>query len=844
MDQKDTDIPKDLVHDASTLLMLTKVKENDFKVAAATKTGLHNTVYGEHNELLDNREYGKNLYQTTYPRPNSRHSNYDSSQNIDKDKGNKTKKKDILDNKLQDGSDFKEKLGPSPNGGHLKIGMEFASDTTVVKKNVEQMNEIEETNTVKIRESQTRQNTLQLNNHKIETISHEAQANEKEEDVKSSKKNLDVTEYNDVEDASDQNPTSPNPKRKFSPSKFESGEEKFWPVSGSYIVHPDAGTITCICGFNEDDGFTIQCDHCNRWQHAICFNMSHIEDVPDRFICSVCQPREVDTKLARQIQKKHFSKFKDSTNYEEKEPSIQSTKRRKLSSSLGVIDSAAIKNDKISQSAENDTTSSQNNNHRENGTPPGNKLLKRKEHLLTAKEAYHAIFIGTAKLAYKDPLVELFLKRHSEDVFLLTYDEYQFKDMPIEVKPYSDLTYSRIFPGFDKLGVFTRISVPTGAYICELLGELDFKSNYLHDSTNRYKILGVPQKNVVFHKEWPLVIDQRSIGNDTRYLRRSCTPNVELATLRFPNGVIKFVYQALRDIGEGEELHFEWQWAINHPILKLIDGSASFEELLEEEKAVLLESIDGILSFCDCACGNGNKVCHFIKIKKLINTLCKNVKSKVSVRYKLNEIISQLNSSTKKREPPILDRFIQQTHTLQDLNVNDLIYRGDDCKSTEALPKQNIRSLKDNTQIGTFDTLKVAILSHQSHVGKLTDNIPKIENHIPIDNLDEKNVSDLSSLPIPVPLCIDAVDLHDETPHRALSVSTSRTNSGTYIPSTMPESEAYTTSEKGKKASFRVGLQLNHQEISISKTDNSIEEQSRSKKKLSFADYRKNKTNK
>lgn len=80
-----------------------------------------------------------------------------------------------------------------------------------------------------------------------------------------------------------------------------------WPVPDSYIVDPDAGIITCICDLNDDDGFTIQCDHCNRWQHAICYGIKDIGMAPDDYLCNSCDPREVDINLARKIQQERIN---------------------------------------------------------------------------------------------------------------------------------------------------------------------------------------------------------------------------------------------------------------------------------------------------------------------------------------------------------------------------------------------------------------------------------------------------------------------------------------------------------------------------------------------------------
>src|SRR3954471_7711288 len=64
------------------------------------------------------------------------------------------------------------------------------------------------------------------------------------------------------------------------------------------------GEINCICGYSDDDGFTIQCDKCDKWQHAICMRIGGPKDVPDKFSCIVCDPRPMDTKRAQEKQRK------------------------------------------------------------------------------------------------------------------------------------------------------------------------------------------------------------------------------------------------------------------------------------------------------------------------------------------------------------------------------------------------------------------------------------------------------------------------------------------------------------------------------------------------------------
>ena len=59
----------------------------------------------------------------------------------------------------------------------------------------------------------------------------------------------------------------------------------------------DEGEIRCICGFPDDDGFTIQCDRCFVWQHAICVNIT-ANTVPEQYLCEDCDPRWLDVEVS------------------------------------------------------------------------------------------------------------------------------------------------------------------------------------------------------------------------------------------------------------------------------------------------------------------------------------------------------------------------------------------------------------------------------------------------------------------------------------------------------------------------------------------------------------------
>ncbi|CAG9859535.1 unnamed protein product [Phyllotreta striolata] len=47
--------------------------------------------------------------------------------------------------------------------------------------------------------------------------------------------------------------------------------------------------INCTCGFMEEDGLMIQCELCLCWQHAYCNNIERESQVPDKYVCYICQ---------------------------------------------------------------------------------------------------------------------------------------------------------------------------------------------------------------------------------------------------------------------------------------------------------------------------------------------------------------------------------------------------------------------------------------------------------------------------------------------------------------------------------------------------------------------------
>ncbi|KIR34969.1 hypothetical protein I352_02226 [Cryptococcus deuterogattii MMRL2647] len=111
-----------------------------------------------------------------------------------------------------------------------------------------------------------------------------------------------VPEPEPVPDIADLEPISahePEPEPELEPEPEPKRKRKRHPT---HYLGEDNTIIRCICGFTEDDGFTIQCEGCGAWEHGMCFGFNDVDSAPDQYLCELCDPRPVDKEGARRIQ--------------------------------------------------------------------------------------------------------------------------------------------------------------------------------------------------------------------------------------------------------------------------------------------------------------------------------------------------------------------------------------------------------------------------------------------------------------------------------------------------------------------------------------------------------------
>ncbi|KAI7881528.1 uncharacterized protein EV154DRAFT_606159 [Mucor mucedo] len=341
--------------------------------------------------------------------------------------------------------------------------------------------------------------------------------------------------------------------------------------------------IRCVCHNTTDDGFTIQCESCDTWQHAKCVNIKK-KAIPEHYICERCKKK----KKKKPIRRRSSSETED----------IRDRKKKLVKR----VDS-------------------------------GSDEDKRK-----------ASFIPISKSVMKEKLVEdLFLevhrqwielnwpkaasgsKRHASssispnkclDSIIVMESNLLLPAIPkASVKPIrkslrgSFSFHSQNDPSIPK-GIFADIHIPKSRYLMEVTGEALRKSEYKADTRNKFNLLGAPLPRVFFYPSLDICIDSRYTGNETRFIRRSCCPNSELKSIILPNDnedhTIHMGIYTKDEVDKGEEITIGWNWHRGQLMWKknkeFKDGHVA-DIMNDSEKELIRETLDLIDSeFGKCAC--------------------------------------------------------------------------------------------------------------------------------------------------------------------------------------------------------------------------------------------------
>lgn len=301
----------------------------------------------------------------------------------------------------------------------------------------------------------------------------------------------------------------------------------------SYAVDPDAGIIDCICKVNEDDGFTIQCDKCFRWQHALCFDISN-DEVPDTYYCERCdakgfEAKSIDVKRMREIQLNYFKKEGGRTKHSyddhgsRKRYDSDGLKSEEATSKRRRVGSRERSILKENESPEKET--------KETRTKEKQQRKKRREEfddhtneeLITriesAREDYfYTVYYNLDQYEYRNKSVEEYAtkvlprllseaskqSKSNLNVVNLSDEEYnnldttavKVRNILLSENGLSSSNYK--FSGLSNMGVFVQDDVDKGQLIKEFYGELDYQDNFFKNSLNQFRYWGLPKNYYLF----------------------------------------------------------------------------------------------------------------------------------------------------------------------------------------------------------------------------------------------------------------------------------------------------------------------------------------------------------
>lgn len=436
------------------------------------------------------------------------------------------------------------------------------------------------------------------------------------------------------------------------------------------IYSIDAGVIRCICGYIEDDGFTIQCEKCNAWQHAVCVNIKN-DQVPEVYLCDKCGHLTYDIEAAKRYQsrrlrsisaqaglgnsieadslrnkKRGLPEYTEETsdheevqaskrrrnNNEEKDNKRSSDRAPSAGTSPKVSSSRASPSSVASTSSTNQSSTATTTRKGRNKRLTVSTVLAAKEEendnepekKFTLAEMYSSYFVPIKENRYATPKIRQYvndlISNPDIDKNLFkhyTSTEFQNISRPeLSIKLTSDHPKQK-FSGFSRFGLFTESPVVKDGLVTEYIGQIMSLEQYKSHPVNQYRQFGCPKPGVLFHPSIPLCIDGRLVGSQSRFIRQSCKPNCEVRTVVIDDTKIQFAAYSLEAIKPGSEVTIAWGWDPKHPVWKLIDG-VSADDLSKPEK-LFLEHVANMTNQrgAECACNLPSGDCILNKMKRL-----------------------------------------------------------------------------------------------------------------------------------------------------------------------------------------------------------------------------------
>ncbi|KAJ1981554.1 SET domain-containing protein 3 [Dimargaris verticillata] len=343
------------------------------------------------------------------------------------------------------------------------------------------------------------------------------------------------------------------------------------PPEAMTTAAPDADTeeIRCVCGSTEDDGFTIQCDSCLVWQHAVCVNVKS-NAIPARYLCERCDPHHATRTMGSPV---HRDQTKPRRSRPDGDDLAHDRRKRpkhrpKSPSTASVPSNAKLATSKVSEYEAHltyePTTTTDAGNASLNHNPSAQHYIKRVVLLRARKSEIRRRSSGGTpsdmqSLTPEDCEQETILRNLSH---LMTMDG-ETLNHPLYKVSVRTLS-SPASPQSEKAGLFAESDITSLRFILKYKGHIILRDHYISLPESSYPLLGTTKPFVEFHPHFNLCVDARTHGNKARFIRRSCQPNAELRSVTLPgagnHGMIYLAVFATRDIPRTNEITIGWLW--------------------------------------------------------------------------------------------------------------------------------------------------------------------------------------------------------------------------------------------------------------------------------------------
>ncbi|KAK6337731.1 hypothetical protein TWF696_001211 [Orbilia brochopaga] len=409
---------------------------------------------------------------------------------------------------------------------------------------------------------------------------------------------------------------------------------------------PNASTtseIRCFCGYDQDDGFTIQCDKCSRWQHGICVKINP-KNVPETFICYYCEIRDLlssDVKRARDIQSKRIEGEGRKAPAHPKRSSGASHRKRETNGSghsRSVSESLSHKPPSPKEQVSGKSRA------RQRPIPPQphaslpDTSASPDEHSPTGKSpsierdigsdseippsVYTKEYSPISNNTIVSPEIDHKIKTWTHDALDRSKPTITASDSSLPCLPrrYSTSEFNQLIPsghtvrwvsspeelsalGLPLIRLVADAPSKADQFVIEYVGEIGSRTSYIQDTLNQYQRIRHPKAFVLFHPQLPIYIDARRCGSEARFVRRSCRPNLKFETMVIDGTDLRFALYTNQPIERGAELTIGWEWDSSLPFLKLLNDDLSLEDLDTEtlqKMSTWAEVITTTVGECAC----------------------------------------------------------------------------------------------------------------------------------------------------------------------------------------------------------------------------------------------------